>query len=195
MCVFCGSADGKFSEYRAEAESLGQLAGRNDITGIWGAGMKGLMGAFARGCLDAGGKMIGVTTPAIQAIELPLPESDHMVVIAEKDMPDRKRTMIEGADAIIILPGGIGTLDESAEALTLDQLRMITGKPIIFINVLGFYDHLFAFFNRVDGDGFLRFPIHYQVFDDSHSAMRSLMGQLLWETPRVTQSNVVPIRA
>ncbi len=195
VCVFCGSAPGQFPEYKLEATNLGRLLSRHGITGIWGAGMDGLMGAFAKACIESGGNLIGVTTPFIQALETPVPETDQMVVISEKDMPDRKRTMIEGADAILILPGGIGTLDEAAEALTLDQLKMIVDKPIIFINVLGVFDHLFAYFERLNSDGFIRFPIRYQTFRSVDVAMEKLLGQLLLSGQYLDEEKIVRLHA
>jgi uncharacterized protein (TIGR00730 family) len=152
IVVFCGSKSGNNSLFEAHAKSLGEILAEKNITLIYGAGNKGLMGAVANAALENNGKVIGII-PAI------LKEQEHMhVALTETfvvdDMHVRKKMLYEKCDAAIILPGGYGTLDELFEMLTWNTLK-IHNKKIFFLNSDGFYDHLIAHVTKMYTENFL----------------------------------------
>lgn len=152
MVVFCGSKAGTNELYVNDANAVGTILAQNNITLIYGAGNKGIMGAVANGVLDNGGKAIGIIPTLLQEQEhmhLQLTET-HVVA----DMHVRKRMLYEKADAAMILPGGHGTMDELFEMLTWNNLK-IHQKQIFILNSAGFYDNLIAHINTMYAEGFL----------------------------------------
>ncbi|MEQ1553604.1 MAG: TIGR00730 family Rossman fold protein [Ferruginibacter sp.] len=152
MAVFCGSKMGKNPLFETHTKQLGQILAQNNITLIYGAGNKGLMGAVANGSLQLDGKVVGII-PAL------LKEQEHMhdkltESIVVEDMHTRKKMLFEKCDAAIILPGGYGTLDELFEMLTWNQLKIHNIK-IFFLNSDGFYDNLIAHINKMHAEDFL----------------------------------------
>jgi uncharacterized protein (TIGR00730 family) len=152
IAVFCGSKAGNKSIYEAHATLLGEILAEKNVTIIYGAGNKGIMGAVANGALDNAGKVIGII-PSL------LKDQEHMhlnltEVFVVEDMHIRKKMLYDKCDAAIILPGGYGTLDELFEILTWNALK-IHNKKIFFLNTDGFYDHLIAHINRMYVDVFL----------------------------------------
>jgi len=118
---------------------------------IYGGGKVGLMGAVARGVKAEGGHVIGVIPEFMKSRELAFDGADEMVTV--ETMAERKGAMLARADAFLALPGGIGTLEEIAEALTLRSLAKIHGRAVFF-NQDGFYDDLFRFFDRITTERF-----------------------------------------
>lgn len=152
MVVFCGSKAGNNIAYVNDASALGTILAKNNITLIYGAGNKGIMGAVANGVLDNSGKAIGIIPTLLQEQEhmhLQLTET-HVVA----DMHIRKKMLYEKADAAIILPGGHGTMDELFEMLTWNNLK-IHQKQIFILNSAGFYNNLIAHINTMYAEGFL----------------------------------------
>ena len=152
IAVFCGSKAGKNDIYEKHATALGNILADKNITLIYGAGNKGIMGAIANGVLENNGKVIGII-PSL------LKEQEHMhnqltETFVVDDMHIRKKMLYDKADAAIILPGGYGTLDELFEILTWNGLKIHT-KKIFFLNSEGFYDHLIAHINKMYTEDFL----------------------------------------
>lgn len=153
ICVFCGSQPGVNSAYAEAARELGQLLAKNDISLIFGGGMTGIMGILANAALDAGGRVIGIIPDSMN-----VPQVVHeglTELIVTPDMHTRKAKMIEVSDAFIALPGGLGTLDELFEALTLSQLGYEL-KPIGILNVANYYDPLVELINHAIQAGFIK---------------------------------------
>ena len=119
---------------------------------VYGGGSVGLMGILARAVLAHGGKVTGIIPQFLKDRELMLKEVSDLVVTA--DMHERKRTMFERSDAFVALPGGIGTLEEVVEMMTWAQLDQHE-KPILIVNINGFWDSLVELFQRMTDDGFL----------------------------------------
>jgi len=153
LCVYCGSSPGLRPEYLATASAFGRLLAGKRVTLVYGGGNVGLMGALADAALEAGGKVIGVIPHLL--IEKEVAHAGLTELHAVASMHERKMKMAELSDAFVALPGGIGTLDEIFEATTWTQLGF-HAKPCAFLNVVGFYDPLFAFLRQLVTQGFLK---------------------------------------
>ncbi len=136
IVVYCGSTSGNNEHFLESARTLGKWIGENGHTLVYGGAGKGLMGAVSNATLEAGGKVIGVLpdVPQIQARR----HQGLTEYIETATMAERKSRMIELADAFVALPGGIGTLDEVTEVMSLGSLD-ITLCPIIFFDTDGYY--------------------------------------------------------
>jgi uncharacterized protein (TIGR00730 family) len=139
VCVYCGSAGAVDQRYRAAAEEIGRSLAAAGIALVFGGGRIGLMGIAADAALAAGGQVIGVIPSALRNAELAHHGVSELVVV--DTMHDRKRVMAERADAFAVLPGGIGTLDETFEILTWRQLGL-HDKPIFLVDVAGYWEPL-----------------------------------------------------
>lgn len=139
ICVYCASSQQADAIHADTAGRLGELlAGRGD-TVVYGGGASGSMRALADGALDEGGRVIGVIPHFMQ--ELEWSHSDITELIVTQDMHDRKRRMMEMADAVVALPGGSGTFEELLEAITWKRLGLFT-RPIVLVNTGGYFDPL-----------------------------------------------------
>jgi hypothetical protein len=155
LCVYCGSNDGADPAYAAAARMLGQAMAANGVRLVYGGGSIGLMGIVARAVLAEGGKVTGIIPQFLKDREVMLKEASELVVTA--DMHERKRIMAERADAFVALPGGLGTLEEIVEIAPWAQLER-HAKPVLMVNLGGFWDSLIDLFRRMTDDGFLRKP-------------------------------------
>ena len=142
VCVFCGSRDGRHETYRAAAGTIGHLIGARGLTLVYGGGGRGLMGAVADGALRAGGRVIGVIPSFLTEREAAHPGATEMRVVGS--MAERKEVMIGLADAFVVLPGGVGTLDELFEVVSLHLLGMHE-KPIGMLDVHDYFKPLREF--------------------------------------------------
>ncbi len=131
LCVFCGSRLGNDPAFKAEARKLGQLMAERNIELVYGGGSVGIMGVVADAVMENGGRVLGVIPDFLQKHEVGHEGLSELIVT--DNMHDRKRTMFERSDGFIILPGGLGTLDETFEIMTWKQLRL-HDKPIIVLD-------------------------------------------------------------
>lgn len=170
VCVFCGSSTGTEPAYLDVAVALGELLAGAGVGLVYGGGAVGLMGAVADACLAAGGEVTGVIPVGLFRREVGHP---GLTTLHEVDsMHDRKRLMYELADAFVALPGGLGTLEELAEVLTWNQLG-IMAKPVVVVDVGGFWDGLVRWLTESVEAGFVR-PEHaasLRVVDDVASVL------------------------
>ncbi|MBP1666292.1 MAG: lysine decarboxylase [Bacteroidetes bacterium] len=153
VCVFASSSSRTDNEYVQAASELGALFARAGMNVIYGGGGTGLMGVLADAVIGNGGSITGVI-PSFMNDE----GWGHRYVkemIITTDMGDRKRNMFSRADAVVALPGGIGTLEELAEAITLKQLGLFMG-PVVILNTLNFYKSLIDFLEHMVAGNFLR---------------------------------------
>ena len=150
--VFCGASNGKNPAFIKAAEELGTLLGKNGIRLVYGAGHTGMMGAVAEATLNAGGKVTGIINDLLQSREVPRFELSELKVLPS--MHVRKDAMFEAADAFCVLPGGIGTLDEVFEIVTLKQLGEHS-KPIIMYNADGFWEPFRNIINALIAEGYV----------------------------------------
>jgi|SRR5579863_7404464 len=146
LCVYCGSAEGADPRYRAAARELGDGLAARGIELIYGGGRNGLMGAVADAVLDGGGRATGIIPVHLEHREVAHRGLSDLVVVA--DMHQRKRVMAERADAFAVLPGGVGTLDETIEILSWRQLGLHQ-KPLFIVDVAGYWSPLAALFEHV----------------------------------------------
>lgn len=153
VCVFCGSSSGKNGIYADTARELGSLLASNGHTLVYGGGNIGLMGILADTVLAQSGKVIGIIPDFLLQKEVGHQNLTQLEVVSS--MHERKRRMADLAEAFIVIPGGWGTLDETAEILTWHQLGLIQ-QPIGIVNVAGFFDFLIAQMNQMVAEGFLR---------------------------------------
>ena len=147
--------------YREAATALGSAIGRAGAVLVYGGGRVGLMGLVADAALGAGAKVIGVIPAALHNREIAHPGLSDLVVVS--DMQERKREMFALSDAVAVLPGGLGTLDEAFEAITLRQLGFFR-KPIVLVDTLGYWQPLQAMVTRIIASGFAR-PDATQLYD------------------------------
>ena len=154
LCVFCGSASGRDPRYVAAARELGRELARRRITLVWGAGRVGLMGEVADAALAGGGRLVGVIPGFLRTAEVCHPAIRPGDLHVTDDLFERKRKLIDLADAFAILPGGLGTLDELFEVVALAQLRR-HAKPCGLLDVAGFFDPLLAHLRGAIEAGFL----------------------------------------
>lgn len=149
VLVFC-SAQHVPEKYDAAARELATLIAKNGHTLVWGGSNVGTMKVVADAAQDAGGKIIGVSMDFFKSKARP--NADEMIFT--KDLSERKRVMLEKADAIAVLAGGLGTLDEASEVLALKR-HGDHSKPVVFLNTDGFYDGLQTQIARMEREGFL----------------------------------------
>ena len=153
VCVFCGSKDGKDPIYTQAAFEFGSILGKNKIQLIYGAGGTGVMRAVADGCKQAGGTVKGMTTRRLFSIEKSELSGVEDVQVFHH-LFNRKVAMTRAADAFVVMPGGLGTLDELFELMTLKYLGIIS-SPIIIFNINFFFDGLRAFVRQCIRDAFI----------------------------------------
>ncbi len=153
LCVFCGSSLGAEPGYRQAAERLGRHLAEAGITLVFGGGHVGLMGVVAGAVLKGGGRVVGVIPDHLLKVESPFREISELIVV--DSMHTRKRRMFDLADAFCVLPGGLGTLDETFEILTWKQLHL-HNKPIVLANVEGYWTPWMALFEATVAKGFVQ---------------------------------------
>ncbi|MFA8385631.1 MAG: TIGR00730 family Rossman fold protein [Pelagibaca sp.] len=151
ICVYCGSRSGVNPAYATEAEALGRAIADEGWRLVYGAGDVGLMGTVARAAQDAGGDTFGVIPTHLMDLEVG--KTDLTRFIITETMHERKKVMVMNADAIVVLPGGAGSLDEFFEVLTWRQLGL-HGKPIVLLSVDGYWAPLTALLDHVVDQGF-----------------------------------------
>ncbi len=155
VAVFCGSGLGTRPEYAQAARDVGRSLAARGVALVYGGGGKGMMGALADGALEAGGRVVGVIPHWMMEKEAAHTGVAEMRVV--ETMLERKTVMAELAEAFLVLPGGLGTMDEMFEVLTWSQLRLHgRSKPTGVLNVAGFYDHLRDWLARATQDGYIR---------------------------------------
>ncbi|MGD0143231.1 MAG: TIGR00730 family Rossman fold protein [Rhizomicrobium sp.] len=178
ICVFCGSAPGRNPRYAEAARQLGALLAANGFSLVFGGGNIGLMGEVARAIRAGGAPVIGVLPAFLRHLEPPLKSAEELIITP--DLQQRKGRMLALADAFVILPGGLGTLDEYFEVLTSAQLHAL-GKPIVLVNVAGYFDPLKALLDHVVREGFAQ----ESLFDLQHivAGPEEAIAALLLKSP------------
>jgi len=153
ICVYCASGPGNVPAFMDAAQSVGRILAENGIGLVYGGGSVGLMGALAEAALDHGGTVTGVIPDFLVNREHMLTRVQQRIIT--RDMHERKRVMFDHADAFVALPGGIGTLEELVEQLTWAQLGRHK-KPILILNVAGFWDPLCVLLDHMKKLEFIR---------------------------------------
>lgn len=173
ICVFLSAAD-LDDRYTGPAREFAELIGKAGHTLVWGGSDVGLMKVVADGVHEAGGRLVGVSVDFLSARAGPI--ADEMVVA--KDLAERKALLLAKSDAIVIMVGGMGTLDEATEILELKK-HALHAKPVVLLNTAGFYDGLKLQLQRMDVEGFLPVPLTELVYfaDEGADALAYLETQ------------------
>jgi len=153
LCVYCGSSTGVSPVYAAAAERLGAALARRGVRLVYGGGRVGLMGIMADAVLKGGGTVTGIIPGHLQNREVGHDALSELVVV--ETMHERKARMSEMADAFAVLPGGLGTLDETFEIVTWRQLRL-HDKPVVIVDIDGYWGPLQAMVASMVERGFVR---------------------------------------
>ncbi len=143
-CVFCGSSDEADPEFLSAARGVGKALADAGIRLVYGGGGVGLMGATARAAHEAGGEVLGIIPTFLVGAERALETVELFIVV---NMHERKMLMFQRSDSFVILPGGIGTLEEVVELLSWRRLDL-HAKPVVFYNPRGFWDPLYKLFQH-----------------------------------------------
>jgi len=160
ICVYCSSSAAVAPVYSDAAAELGRLLGEHGHSLIYGGSSAGLMGVLAHAAQEAGASVHGIIPQMLLDYGVAYEKADQLTVTAT--MAERKERMEREAEAFIALPGGFGTLEEIAQAITQKQLRYLSG-PVAFVNTGGFYDGLVAFFEQLYREHFA-----HAVYRDSY---------------------------
>jgi uncharacterized protein (TIGR00730 family) len=158
ICVFLSAAD-LDERYTRPAREFAELIGKGGHTLVWGGSDTGLMKVVADGVREAGGRLVGISVVFLRAWARK--DADEMVLA--KDLANRKALMLARSDAVVVMAGGLGTLDEATEILELRKHRL-HNKPVVLLNMAGFYDGLALQLQRMEADGFLPVPLADLVF-------------------------------
>ncbi|MDD9715394.1 TIGR00730 family Rossman fold protein [Dinoroseobacter sp. PD6] len=151
ICVFCGARAGLTPSHTETAEALGRWLAEAGHRLVYGAGDVGLMGSVARAAQQAGGDTFGVIP--VHLLDLEVGKTDLTRFVVTETMHERKKVMFANSDAIVVLPGGAGSLDEFFEVLTWRQLGL-HAKPILLLNADGYWTPLLALIDHVIAQGF-----------------------------------------
>jgi uncharacterized protein (TIGR00730 family) len=190
VCVFCASSPKINEIYFRDAAVLGKLLAENKIEINYGGGAVGLMGMLADTAMENGGIINGIIPLFMKEMAWAHEKVPNLMLV--KDMYERKRLMISGTDAVIALPGGIGTLEELSEVITLKQLGQYF-KPIIIVNTNGFYDDFIAFMSRMIRENFMR-HIHKEIWivvNSPAEVLPAIMNAPPWDESAIMNAAVV----
>lgn len=170
ICVFCSAAD-LDEVYTAAAREFAELIGKRGHALVWGGSDVGLMKVMADGVENTGGRLIGVSVEFLQ--HKARPDTDDMIVA--RDLAERKSLLLQHADAVVVLVGGTGTLDEATDIMELKK-HGLHRKPVVVLNTAGFYDGLRQQMQRMEAEGFLPLPLAELVTfaDDAAGAIAAL---------------------
>ncbi|SDF79563.1 TIGR00730 family Rossman fold protein [Sulfitobacter delicatus] len=177
VCVYCGSRPGDDPAYTKDAEALGRGLAETGLRLVYGAGDVGLMGSVARAAQEAGGDTFGVIPAHLVAWEVG--KTDLTSYIVTETMHERKKVMFMNCDAVTVLPGGAGSLDELFEVLTWRQLGLHE-KPVILVNTKGYWDPFMSLLRHVVDRGFADATLldYVTVVADADAALSALRRAL-----------------
>lgn len=178
VCVYCGSRAGARPAYAEAARATGRMLARNGWRLVYGAGDVGLMGEVARAAIEAGGAAFGVIPVHLMAREVG--KRDLSTLVVTEDMHERKKVMFMNSDAIVVLPGGAGSLDELFEVVTWRQIGL-HGKPVFLLDTEGYWQPLLRLLEHVVDEGFadrslLSFLTPFRDVDALEGALAAAMG-------------------
>lgn len=167
ICVYCGSNTGTRPEYAEAARNLAEVLVRHDLELVYGGAAKGIMGVIADAVLEYGGSAHGVIPKLLEQKEIAHSGLTQLHIVTS--MHERKSMMADLSDGFIALPGGFGTLEEIIEILTWGQLQF-HDKPCGVLNVSGYFDHLLAYLDHAEQEGFLRPENRQMLLQDTDPA-------------------------
>ena len=174
VCLFCGSSDRSDPAYTEAARAFGERTARAGWRLVYGGGGVGLMGASARAAHAAGGRVLGIMPGFLRSRERLFDDVETVVVTS---MHERKTLMYDQSDAFVVAPGGVGTLEEVIEVLSWKRLDL-HHKPVIFLNLNGFWDALLAVMEHSIAEGMTpdSFRLAYTVVDTVEEAIEAMQA-------------------
>lgn len=177
ICVFCGSSFGTDPAFAEAARIIGAGIANMGARFVFGGGVPGLMGEAARAAREAGTQVLGILPGFLRDVEPPLSHGETTEIVS--DLFVRKQKMIALSDAFVVLPGGLGTFDEFFEVLTAAQLH-VESKPIVVVNVNGYFEPLDALVRHSIKMGFARDTALslYDLADGPQAALATLKRAL-----------------
>ena len=152
ISIFCGAHEGNNPKYAQSAKIVSETIAKKGINVVFGGGNVGLMKIISDTALDNGVEVLGISLKSLHALELANPRLSEIVVT--ETLLDRKDEFMSRSDAFVVLPGGVGSLDELAEIMASNQLGIIN-KPVGILNTEGYYDHLLKWFDKAVDEGFI----------------------------------------
>ena len=152
ISVFCGAHEGNNPRYAEDAKKIGEILAAKGINVVFGGGNVGLMKIVSDAALDNGVDAIGIGLESLHNLELVNPRLKNQIIT--KTLLDRKDEFMKRSDAFIVLPGGVGSLDELAEIMANNQLGLIN-KPVGLLNTEGYYDHLLSWMKKAVEEDFI----------------------------------------
>lgn len=185
VCVYCASSQKIDAIYFEAADALAEALVAANIKVVFGGGATGLMGRLADRVLALGGHITGIMPEFMQKVEWAHKGVKHFHFVA--DMHARKKKFLDGTDALITLPGGCGTLEELLEAITLKRLGLFT-KPIIILNIRGYYDPLLSMLDRSVQEGFMnnRHSQMWTVLDNPAAIVETIKAAPAWSADAIS---------
>ncbi len=174
ICIFCGAFQSKDQTVGAEAKKIMQAFRNQNVGLVYGGAAIGIMGEIANALVSLGGEVIGVIPRHLMKKEIAHAGLTDLHVVA--NMHERKKMMYDLSDAFLVLPGGMGTLDEFFEILTWKQLGLHS-KPVAIFNINGYFDHLLKFIDEAIEKGLIR-PENRELFfvSDNWDSLEEFFG-------------------
>ena len=160
VAVYCGHQAGNNPEYAVDAKRVGELLARNKFTLVFGGGNVGLMGTVATAALENGGQVIGISTTHVVSLQEPAHEGIDVKIV--DGLSTRKQEMYDLSDAFVILPGGMGTLDEMTDIMTKQQVGE-SCKPIFMMNTAKYWEIFGEIMVHMQQEGFMPNPDDYNL--------------------------------
>jgi hypothetical protein len=181
ICVYCASSTQVKPVYFEVTARLSRIFALANLSVVYGGGSKGLMGQLANSTLEAGGKITGVIPRFMCDVEWNHNGLTELILV--DTMHERKEKMAVMADAIVALPGGCGTLEELLEVITWKRLGIFT-KPIVIVNVEGYFDDLVSMLNRAVDEHFMRIEHHkmWEVVQTPEEVLDAIQNSVNWDS-------------
>jgi uncharacterized protein (TIGR00730 family) len=181
ICVYCASSTQVKPVYFEATARLSRIFALANLSVVYGGGSKGLMGQLANSTLEAGGKITGVIPRFMCDVEWNHTGLTELILV--DTMHERKEKMAVMADAIVALPGGCGTLEELLEVITWKRLGIFT-KPIVIVNVEGYFDDLVSMLNRAVDEHFMRIEHHkmWEVVQTPEEVLDAIQNSVNWDS-------------
>ncbi|MCE7995071.1 MAG: TIGR00730 family Rossman fold protein [Roseivirga sp.] len=189
VCVYCASSDKVDSKYFEATEIIAKTLVKNNTTVVYGGGAIGLMGKLADTVIAEKGRIIGIMPHFMKEVEYHHKDVNEFIFTA--DMHERKKQFMIGVDALITLPGGCGTFEELMEAITLKRLGVFT-KPIVILNLDGYYDKLLDMMNHAVDCRFLseKHLDIWKVFEDPKDVLKAINESTPWSKDAIKFAQV-----
>ena len=189
VCVYCASSDKIDPKYFEATETVARALVKNNTTVVYGGGARGLMGKLADTVLAEKGRIIGIMPHFMKEVEFHHKDVNEFIFTA--DMHERKKQFMVGVDALITLPGGCGTFEELMEAITLKRLGIFT-KPIVILNLDGYYDKLLEMMEHSISEGFMgeRHRDIWTVFEKPEQVLEAINSAKPWSNDAIKFAQV-----